>query len=141
MIYRHPKQKYNQFRNALCKSLDVLNKEKTDYVIVGDVNINFLKYNVAANVTNYANYLNTLGCKFFVDKPTRVTKNTATCIDHVYSNMHPENLDNFVVMSDASDHFSTLTKIIDIDKSENVKDIFYCKNNLSQRECLELQNI
>ena len=140
VIYRHPKQKYNQFRNSLCKSLDVLNKERTDCVIVGDVHINFLKYDVATNVTNYANYLNSLGCRFFVDKPTRVTKNTATCIDHVYSNMHTENLDNFIVMSDVSDHFSTLTKIIDIDKSERVKDIFYRKSNLNQREWLEFNN-
>ena len=43
-------------------------------------------------------------------------------------------------MSDVSDHFSTLTKIIDIDKSESVKDIFYHKSNLNQREWLEFND-
>ena len=111
-----------------------MNKNKTDYIIVGDVNIDFLKYNLVTNVTNYANCLNSVGCSVFVDKPTRVTNNTATCIDHVYSSMHAENLDNYIVLSDASDHFSTLTKIMDIDKSHADRDIFYRKCNLSPIE-------
>ena len=127
VIYRHPKQHYSRFRDALCKTLDVLNKNKTDYIIVRDANIDFLKYNIANNVTNYANYLNSVGCNVFVDKPTRVTNNTSSCIDHVYSNLHAENIDNYIVLSDASDHFSTLTKILDIDKSTEDRDVFLLK--------------
>ena len=140
VIYRHPKQDYARFRTAICKSLDILNKANTEYIIVGDINIDFLKYNLATNVTNYANYLNSFGCNVFVDKPTRITNNTASCIDHVYSNMQAENLENYILLSDASDHYSTSTKIINVDKSMADRDIYYRKCKLSSNEWLDFNN-
>ena len=131
VIYRHQKNHYSNFRESLCKSLDILNKSKTDYVIVGDVNIDFMKYNIATNITKYANALNSVGCNFFIDKPTRVTKNTASCIDHVYSNLEAGCLENNVILSDASDHFGTLTKISGIDRTDFVSDVYYRKTRLT----------
>ena len=115
-IYRHPGSQYKFFCENLCKILETLNKSKTKYILLGDYNIDMLKYNLATDVSNYANSLNSVGCKIHVDKPTRTEKNTATCIDHVYSNLPPDRLTNRIVMSDASDHFGILTKIPDVGK-------------------------
>ena len=53
VIYPHPGHKYKTFCDKLCNNLDKLNRSKSNYIIVGDFNINFLKYNLASNVTNY----------------------------------------------------------------------------------------
>ena len=134
-IYRHPKQNYTAFCKNLCRTLAILNKTKTEFIIVGDFNINILKYNLATNVSHYVNCISSLGCHFFIDKPTRISPNSATCIDHVYSNKPSEHLENYIITSDASDHFATLTKIHRVDKDYyDDPDIFVRKNKLSSEE-------
>ena len=91
-IYRHPGQNYSTFRDNLCNNIEILNRTRTKYVLVGDYNIDIAKYNLAKNITNYVNSLNSVGCSFFVDKPTRITPSTSSCIDHVYSNLSADRL-------------------------------------------------
>ena len=64
----------------------MLNRSKSNYIIVGDFNIDLLKYNLVTPVTDYVNSLHSMGCNVSVDLPTRVTCTSSTCIDHVYSN-------------------------------------------------------
>ena len=65
---------------------------------------------------------------------------TATCLDHVYSNLPPDRLSNRIVMSDASNHFSILTKVPDVDKP-NDKNLFsYRKSRLSSHEWKQFNN-
>ena len=70
IIYRHQKNRYAKFCKKFCKTLDVLNKSKTDYIIVGDVNIDFCKYNIDNNITNYANSLR--GHRFWIFRILRL---------------------------------------------------------------------
>ena len=133
-IYRHPGSQYKSFCENLCKSLEILNQAKTKYILLGDYNIDLLKYNLTSDVTNYANSLNSVGCSIFVDKPTRIAKNTATSIDHVYSNLSPDRLSNRIVMSDASDHFSILTKIPHQNKPNEKDKVYYRRSKLSPKE-------
>ena len=112
-----------------------MNLSKTKYVIVGDININVLKYNLVSNVTNYVNALNSVGCNVCIDKPTRITSNNSTCIDHIYSNMNHDLLETNILFSDISDHLSTLTKIKGISKTkEKTEEIFIRKSDLSDEE-------
>ena len=55
---------------------------------MGDFNIDLIKFNLVTDVTNYVNSLHSLG-NVCVDKPTCVAGKSATCIDHIYSNMPP----------------------------------------------------
>ena len=70
----------------------------------------------------------------FIDKPTRVTSDSATCIDHVYSNLLASDLYSHVLLSDVSDHFATLTKISGLGKSHEYDVIYRRKTNLSEQE-------
>ena len=98
------------------------------------MNINLMKFNIVTNVTDYVNSLTSSGCNLFIDKPTRIADRSATCIDHVYSNFAPGRLENFILLSDVSDHFSTLTKI-DRSQKRNVNvDVYSRKRNLSDPE-------
>ena len=74
VIYRHPDNKYSAFSESLSKSLHILNENKSNYVFIGDFNINAEKYSVASYATNFLNCTSSLGCNLFINKPTRVTK-------------------------------------------------------------------
>ena len=108
---------------------------KSKYVIVGDININLLKYNLVSDVTHYINALNSVGCNLCIDKPTRVSQSkNATCIDHVYSNFDCNRVNSYILTSDVSDHFSTLTDIQGVSKAHEETEVFYRKQNLSDEE-------
>ena len=114
---------------------------KSKYVIVGDINIDLLKFNLTANVTDYVNSIYSVGCNVCVNRPTRVTSHGSSCIDHVYSNIHYEDLNTNVLLSDVSDHFSTLTKIKGLVKVNNqsiYEDVFVRKSKLSEDEWIQL---
>ena len=124
----------------MCKTLHEINNSKSNFVIVGDPNVDFLKYNLVNNVTKYFNTLNSFGCKPFIDIPTRVDKKSRTCLDHVYSNFDTEKMENFVLHSDASDHYSTLTRISGITCKGQNEDVFVRKSNLDEQGWINFNN-
>ena len=134
VIYRHPGHKYDFYCSQLCDTLNKLNASKTDYVVVGDINIDILKFNLATDVTDYINSLYSVGCNVSINRPTRVAKKSATCIDHIYTSMSQERLSSSIIMSDVSDHYSTLTKISGFPKSSEENNIYSRKSDLNQNE-------
>ena len=52
-----------------------------------------MKYNVSTNVTDYMTAISSMGCNILIDKPTRVTRNRGTCLDHVYTNLDCDTID------------------------------------------------
>ena len=135
VIYRHPTQDYKSFSKSLSKTLSTLNEKKLNYVIVGDINVNSLKYNVASNITEYINCLQSLSCNLFIDKPTRVKSGcTPSCIDHLYSNLPTDSIISRIIYSDISDHFPILSRIdFAIHRRDN-EPVYRRKNNLSTDE-------
>ena len=87
----------------------------------------------------YLNDIQSAGCLSFIDILTRVVfkghRWETSCIDHSYSNIQPERLQTYVVTSGISDHFSTLTKIIDA-KNINIskQTIYRRKKTLTSTE-------
>ena len=93
-----------------------------------------MKFNTTGKVTDYVNQLVSQGFNLCIDKPTRITAHSATCIDHVYSNIPLEEIVSVILESDVSDHFSTLTKIPGI-YSEIKEEVIYNRNsNLSSEQ-------
>ena len=74
IIYRHPGDHYHDFRDKLCENIYNINSSKCNYLIVGDMNINLMKYNLASDVTTYVNALNSVGCNICIDKLARITQ-------------------------------------------------------------------
>ena len=104
---------------------------------MGDFNLDLMKYNLAATSTDCLNAVHITGCNIFIDKPTRVTSDTATCIDHVYSNLDISSIENHIILGDVSDHFGTLSKIEGITKEAEKQKLYYRKTNLSEEEWKE----
>ena len=87
-------------------------------MILGDVNINIMKYNLTTDITNYLNTVQSAGCTSLIDQPTRVylrgSRWESSCFDHVYTNMNrdiEDAEDAYIIKSGISDHFSTIAKI------------------------------
>jgi len=83
-IYKHPGQSVSKFTDVLQETLVQLQKTKLPSLIVGDINVDLMKYN-SHHITN--RYIDTLLLHNFLPTivlPTRITDNTATAIDHVY---------------------------------------------------------
>ena len=84
-----------------------------------------MKYNLIRPATHYLNAINSVGCNALIDKPTRVTSDTASCIDHALSNLDQSSFENHIILSEVSDHFGTLSKIGGISKeTENLNTYF-----------------
>ena len=139
VIYRHPGSQYKFFENKLCDTISALNQSQTKFVIVGDANINYLKINVAGDITNYFNNVQGAGCLSYINRATRVVKRGSrwqtSCPDHVYSNIHSEKVETNIITSDISDHFSIVTTIKGVKNKHIPKtDVYVRKKRLSQVE-------
>ena len=76
------------------------------FYVTGDFNLNALDYNKNEKVTKFLNLTFEYGLIPVVNKPTRVTKNTATAIDHIITNspLH-KTINTGIIKLDISDHF------------------------------------
>ena len=136
VIYRHG-QSYTKFCERLSECLLSLNEKKEKYIIVGDFNFDLMKYNLIRPATHYLNAINSVGCNALIDKPTRITSDTASCIDHALSNMDPSSFENHIILSEVSDHFGTISKIGGISKVTENLNSYFRKSNLSEEKWVE----
>ena len=145
LVYRHPGSQYKAFCERICNTIDDMNRCNKNFIIMGDVNVNSLKYNTVGTVTDYLQSIEGAGCLSFIDKATRVVKRgnrwETSCIDHLYSNIEPARMKTYVVTSDISDHFSTLAKILDVNAINlSKKDIYRRKKTLNAHETEHYKN-
>ena len=69
----------NYFKNLFAKN-DTVNKH---IVLAGDFNLNVLDFENNKKVENFINLMFRYGMIPTINKPTRITANTATAIDHI----------------------------------------------------------
>ena len=103
-IYRHPSANMPSFTQELQNIIKSLNNRKQHVYIIGDVNVNFLKYNEHANTEDYLNMLYSNNFLPLITKPTRLTDHSSTLIDHIYTNAPIENTTSGIALADISDH-------------------------------------
>ena len=109
-IYRPPKNRFNKFENDLKTILTKLDKCNKPCYIMGDFNIDLLKYNYCNFSTEFFNQFSSSGYTPLISKPTRIAKSTATLIDNIFTNnlSKTEHL-NGILLNDISDHFPIFT--------------------------------
>ena len=72
---------------------------------VGDLNINSLDYSSNSVVRNFINDILSYGAIPLINKPTRITKKSVTCLDHIYINsLGNQKLLSGIIKTDLSDH-------------------------------------
>ena len=103
-IYRHPNANLPNFTTELQEILLKLNEQKYQSYIMGDFNIDFLKYNTHAQTEEYLDMLFLNNFQPLITKPTRITENTKTLIDHIYTNDTSNDIIPGIAIFDISDH-------------------------------------
>lgn len=114
-IYRPPSANFQPFLNAFQDLLESLNSDKK-ILIAGDFNLNFISNE--NNVILFRDVLDCYGFQFLINKPTRISVNSSTCIDNILINEKFNTFNAGIVDLNLSDHLAqTLT--FKINKKKN----------------------
>ena len=74
--------------------------------MAGDFNMNLLDFEQNKKVQNFFNIMFGHSMMLIINKPTRITKNTATAIDYIFINsVTTTKFKTVIIKSDISDHF------------------------------------
>ena len=130
-IYRPntaPKADLDIFSETILGLMMTIQDENRTAYLLGDFNIDLLKYNTHDKTKLYVDSVLTHGFMPVISKPTRVTHQTATLIDHIYTNDILVNTRSGVLITDeVADHFGVFHIILS-DTNENVNQFKYIRN-------------
>ena len=91
-IYRHSHNNFNEFFQYLENCLSQVVKENKELYICGDFNFDLLKIDTDHYTQHFFNLLCSYGFLPHILQLTRVTDNTATVIDNIFSNNIQDNI-------------------------------------------------
>ena len=94
-----------QFSNIFNK----INLEKRPTYLLGDFNIDLLKYGSDCRAHEFLDNLLTNGFYPRIDKPTKLTETTTTLIDNIFVNVHCDKIISGPWLTDMSDHLPIYT--------------------------------
>ena len=107
-LYRHPTKQCRAFSIKLSEFLETFTSRKTKLTILGDINIDLNKSNVAS--IEYINAVNSAGFAAMINQPTRIfyyeDSHSVSCstIDHLITNSSPCLSRVGILVTDVSDH-------------------------------------
>ena len=81
------------------------NKKHKNGVIMGDMNVDLLKFESHNKTNDYLDNIFTRGFVPMITKPTRVTMSSASLIDHIYTNNLEYYCTSGIVITDLADQF------------------------------------
>ena len=102
-IYRPPNSNINDTNSKLREILtsDLINNKDT--IITGDFNVCLLQEDHSVHTSNFMNMMREFFFRPLITRPTRFQNNTATVIDHIWTNI-TYSTDNYIFYCDITDH-------------------------------------
>src|SRR6218665_712722 len=105
VLYRPPNTELSIFNSAFDNLLMRLSAEKKPCYLLGDFDINLLKVAKHRGSDEFLNLLYSHSFYPLIDKPRRITPETATLIDNIFTNARPSSvLSASIWLTDISDH-------------------------------------
>ena len=102
--YRHPKSDISQFTDHINDIITEPSVENKTVIIMGDFNINLLNYETSPNVNNYINCMFSNHFQPVILHPSRITSNSSTLIDNIFTNAIDCKIFSGNILSQISDH-------------------------------------
>ena len=90
--YRPPNGNTTPFDKHMKSTLSKNEATKKEVILISDFNINLLDFDKNTRVQSFVNLMFRFGMIPTTNKPTRITKHTATAIDHVFTNTTMDNI-------------------------------------------------
>ena len=109
VIYRPntaPRADMDIFTTTLHEIIDQINMEHKLGVIMGDMNVDLLKYSSHDATDTYVDGIFSRGFIPRIFKPTRITHTSATLIDHIITNDIAHSSTSGIIINDVADHFA-----------------------------------
>ena len=107
VIYRHPNGNISEFMEYLNFALDKTNRENKPCVIMGDFNLDLLKYDSHPETDNFLNAMLSNCFQPHILQPTRITDHSATLIDNIFlSSLNEYFTISGNIVYDLTDHLS-----------------------------------
>lgn len=120
-IYRHPCMNSSEFIDIyMSELLQKLSREDKTIMLMGDFNIDLLKYDSNKDSTTFLDTMYTSFLLPYITIPTRVTTHSKTLIDNIFSNNIEEGLTSGNIITTISDHYAQflIQKSIKIEKNQ-----------------------
>ena len=125
-IYKHPTANVEELTIKFDEFLNQLNPNKYDMYIMGDMNIDLLKYHCHQQTERYLDMIYSFNLLPVITKPTRITTHTATLIDHIYTNTI-NRLTSGIATVDISDHLPVFC-LVDTPLKKQTKQNMYFRD-------------
>ena len=104
VCYRPPGQPLHEFTGKLYDSLNLIDKEKKDCIILGDFNTDLRKVDSCNLVSEFLETFVSYLFEPLINSPTRFTETSKSLIDNIFVNSTCGRLSGAIVC-DISDHF------------------------------------
>ena len=110
-IYRSPNNLNDSFTENFDALIDKV-KNRTCYIL-GDLNYNLININRHSTTEEYYNNLISASFKPLIWKPTRITEQNSTLIDHIWTNdlRSTSYMKSHIIVTDISDHLPCVTVV------------------------------
>lgn len=113
--YRLPSTNVTKFLDELRIQLKAYKDNETFYLITGDINIDILDIR-NKHVSQYLNLMAANGFLSYINKPTRVTHGTSSCIDHFFVKNNLNMTDTVIIpkiiQTDITDHYAITLSVL-----------------------------
>ena len=84
--YRPPNGKIKEFKTHMRLILERTARANKNIFFAGDYNLNCLDYNSNSKVRNFSDLFFRYGMVPLINKPTRISRTSATAIDNIFKN-------------------------------------------------------
>ena len=121
-IYRPntpPKADIDIFMHTMQQLQNILNTENKEVIIMGDINIDLLKFSTHTKTNEYLENTFSQGYVPIITKPTRITSYSATLIDHIYINKQANAISG-ILITDITDHLGIFSILKFNSKSKQI---------------------
>ena len=138
VVYRpntKPRADIDIFSSTLFDIMDLINIENKLSIIMGDMNIDLLKFGSHTKTSDYLDNIFSRGFLPVITKPTRISTSSATLIDHIYTNNITTTGNSGIIITDVADHFGTfhISNIKNNNKSRSTnKGRLFSENNINK---------
>lgn len=105
VIYRPPGTDVDTFNAELIITLRKLSKSKLSCYLMGDFNINLINVDSDRKTNEFLSMMVSMSFTPLIDKPTRITDTSATCIDNIFVDIaNLQRTKSGIYTTDISDH-------------------------------------
>jgi hypothetical protein len=106
VIYRAPNREINSFNETFNNVLNIIKNENKICYLLGDYNINLFNSDSHSQTSDFLDTCFSNNFLPLINKPTRITKYSATLIDNIFTNdVINSSISQGIFLADVSDHF------------------------------------